>query len=63
MGLSRHDAYQNSGNQLYINDKLEYQYEFKLYPYNVRVYLEMFLERLKISTTDTETILKNETAL
>ena len=36
-------CYQNSGNQLYINDKLEYQYEFNL-PVQCEGLLEMFLE-------------------
>ena len=37
-------AYQNSGNQLYINGELEYQYEFEL-PLQCEGLLEMFLER------------------
>jgi phosphomannomutase len=37
-------AYQNSGNQLYINGELEYQYEFNL-PVQCEGLLEMFLKR------------------
>jgi phosphomannomutase len=54
-------AYQNSGNQLYINDKLEYEYDFKL-PIQCEGLLEIFLENSKYPT-DTETILKNVTVL
>ena len=39
-------CYQNSGNQLYIKDKLEYQYEFNL-PIQCEGLLEIFLEKSK----------------
>ena len=39
-------CYQNSGNQLFINDKLEYQYEFEL-PIQCEGLLEIFLKKRK----------------
>tara|TARA_R110002012_G_scaffold140115_1_gene297589 strand:- start:2481 stop:3182 length:702 start_codon:yes stop_codon:yes gene_type:complete len=39
-------CYQNSGNQLYINDELKYQYEFEL-PIQCEGLLEIFLEKSK----------------
>tara|TARA_S200002703_G_scaffold47382_1_gene41030 strand:- start:1105 stop:1806 length:702 start_codon:yes stop_codon:yes gene_type:complete len=44
--LKAERCYQNSGNQLFINGKLEYQYEFNL-PIQCKGLLEMFLERSK----------------
>ena len=46
-------CYQNSGNQLYINDELKYQYEFKL-PVQCEGLLEMFLGNVRRAQDDFE---------